>query len=138
MSLNPHTNTDARDLWDLAQRIAHGGHIGPEDAATALRAAEHLAKMDERLVVIEKVSIEGSFAGGVRYAEQRAKARSNLLESGRRVTDSEGRNIIAALVEAPPVRRIATGERAPRKPEVQDLTGRDSAPARTGFKLGDL
>lgn len=144
MSENPHSNIDARDLWTLAQRLresetsdsqavvgAAETAVGPlnEIIPMLLRAAEHLQRMDEK-------SLRGDFAGGLKFAEEKAQARSNILRSGRRVTNEDKELLIGAL--AVNVTKIPIGARSPKKPDQIDLTRVKSAPARAGFKIGDL
>lgn len=134
MSKNPYTNLDARALWTHAQE--HALVFDNETLAMLLRAAQHLQSMDEKL----SRHIEGSFSEGVGFAQRDlVRVRSNLLPSGREIRDEDGARIIAALDQGPErVRRIPAGLRATPKPQVIEIVSRKSAPARTGFKLGDL
>lgn len=150
MSENPHTNMDARDLWDLSARVQEemsrlasigGGASGTivvtsEDAAMLLRAAQHLQSMDEKLAR----GIEGTFAQGATFAERAARARSNVLPPpGRKITNEDGETLIAAFVQTgKSVKKFRPGETMPPKPQKIEVDPHKSAPARTGFRLGDL
>lgn len=138
MSENPYTNMDARDLHELAQRLRTGDPlfaIRDEDIAMLLRSAQHLQSMDEKL----SRHIDGDFSSGVTFAERAAKARSNILPPvGRRVTNAEGETLIAAFAQTGKVKRLPTGATTPAKPQLVEVDPGKSAPARTGFRLGDL
>lgn len=143
MSENPYTNLDARSAQALADHMHECLREGQDlmlisevDIAMLRRAAQHLQSMDEKL----SRHIDGSFAEGALFEKRDGtRMRSNILPSGREIRDENGARIIAALDQGPEkIHRIPAGLRATPKPQVVEITTRKSAPARTGFKLGDL
>ncbi len=101
-----------------------------------VRAAMHMQSMDEKIAR----HIDGDFTGGLAYAQKAAIARSNVLPGpGRKVTNEEGETLIAAFAQAGgKPKRLPAGATTPPKPTVVEVDVKKSAPARTGFKLGDL
>lgn len=134
-----YANLDARALQTLAHRAmtATSGHwLSNEDCALLLRAAAHLESMDQKLS--RRLEHEQDLVAGIAIGARRATERSNILRAqSRDVRDSDGEIILRAL-ETGRVRKVPKNVSGLPKGETIDLTNKPSAPARKGFRLGDL